>query len=239
MKKILISGGSGNLATAIRNNNTEYELICPNRQELDICSRESITSYLDTHTPDIFIHAAALTRPMLKHTADPDISIETNIIGTSNIVIECLRRSIKLIYISTDYVYPGVDGNYSEKDTLLPVNEYGWSKLGGECAVMLYKNSLILRMALCQQPFPHLKALIDIKKSYLYMDDAAKIILKIINEVGIINIGGDAMSPYEFISKDTPDIERITLSEIHDITMGKDSSMNISKMKNILNDTTI
>ena len=79
MKKILISGGSGNLATALRNNNVDYNLICPTRQELDICCRKSINAYLDTHAPDIFIHAAALTRPMLKHVTVPDISIKTNI----------------------------------------------------------------------------------------------------------------------------------------------------------------
>ena len=87
---------------------------------------------------------------------------------------------IKLVYISTDYVYPCTEGNYSENSALFPVNEYAWSKLGGECAVKLYKNSLILRMALCQKPFPHPKALVDIKKSYLYMDKAASIILKLI-----------------------------------------------------------
>jgi dTDP-4-dehydrorhamnose reductase len=237
--KILISGGRGNLATEIIKANKEHEILSLPKEELNVCSKNEILSWLRIFKPDIFIHTAALTRPMIKHVTRPDVSIETNIIGTSNVVLACMKHNVKLIYISTDYIYPCTDGNYSEEDALLPVNEYAWSKLGGECAVKLYENSLILRMALCQQPFPHPKALVDIKKSYLYMDEAAKVILKLINETGVINVGGDAMTPYEFVSKDNPGIEEITFNEINDITMGKDSSMNISKMKNILNDTTI
>ena len=59
-------------------------------------------------------------------------SISLNIIGTSNIVIECAKRNIKVIYFSTNYIYPGVKGNYSETSPLLPLNNYSWSKLGGE-----------------------------------------------------------------------------------------------------------
>ena len=73
----------------------------------------------------------ALTRPMVLHTENPDLSISTNIIGTSNVVLACMESNVKLVYISTDYVYPGTDGNYKEEDPLLPVNLYAWSKLGG------------------------------------------------------------------------------------------------------------
>ena len=91
-------------------------------------------------------------------------------------------------------------------------------------------------MALCQQPFPHPKALVDVKKSYLYMDEAAKTVLKLINEKGIINVGGETMTPFEFAKKTNSNLEKISLEEIGDVKMGKDASMNISKLKNILND---
>ena len=58
----------------------------------------------------------------------------------SYIAVNLLNR---LIYMSTDYVYPGTTGNYKEEDPLLPINDYAWTKLGGECAVQLYNNSLI------------------------------------------------------------------------------------------------
>ena len=234
MKKILISGGSGNLASEIVKANKEHKILSLSKKELNVCSKNKILSWLKKFKPDVFIHTAALTRPMVKHINHPNTSIETNIIGTSNVVLACIELNIKVIYISTDYVYSCTDGNYSEEDALLPVNEYAWSKLGGECAVKLYKNSLILRMALCQQPFPHPKALVDIKKSYLYMDRAAEIILKLINERGIINVGGDALSPYEFAKKTNPKIKKTTLNEVSDVKMGLDSSMDVSKMKKII-----
>ena len=236
MKKILISGGEGNLASEIVKANKEHKILSLSKKELNVCSKNKILSWLKKFKPDVFIHTAALTRPMVKHINHPNTSIETNIIGTSNVVLACIELNIKVIYISTDYVYSCTDGNYSEEDALLPVNEYAWSKLGGECAVKLYKNSLILRMALCQQPFPHPKALVDIKKSYLYMDEAAKIILKLLDQKGIINVGGETMSPFEFARKDNPNVKKITLDEVGDVKMGKDASMNVNKMKNLISD---
>ena len=236
MKKILISGGSGNLASEIVKANKEHKILSLSKKELNVCSKNKILSWLKKFKPDVFIHTASLTRPMVKHINHPNTSIETNIIGTSNVVLACIELNIKVIYISTDYVYSCTDGNYSEEDALLPVNEYAWSKLGGECAVKLYKNSLILRMALCQQPFPHPKALVDIKKSYLYMDEAAKIILKLLDQKGIINVGGETMSPFEFARKDNPNVKKITLDEVGDVKMGKDASMNVNKMKNLISD---
>ena len=234
MKKILISGGGGNLATELIKANNNYNIIALSKKQLDVCNLDNIEQVIGDYKPDIFIHTAALTRPMIKHIESPETSIASNIIGTSNVTLACIKYKIKLIYISTDYVYPCIKGDYSEIDPLLPVNEYAWSKLGGECAVQLYNNSLILRMALCQKPFPHLKALTDIKKSYLYMDRAAEIILKLINERGIINVGGDAVSRYEFAKKTNPKIKKTTLNEVSDVKMGLDSSMDVSKMKKII-----
>ena len=53
-----------------------------------------------------------------------------------------LKHKIKLIYFSTGYVYPGTKGNYTEKDGVKPFNNYGLSKLGGECSVSMYKKFL-------------------------------------------------------------------------------------------------
>jgi len=221
MKTILISGGKGNLATEILNVNKKHNIFAISKNKLNVYDINQLDKVVKKIKPDIFIHTAALTRPMIKHIDSPD---------------NCIKYNIKLIYISTDYVYPCTEGNYSENSALFPVNEYAWSKLGGECAVKLYKNSLILRMALCQKPFPHPKALVDVKKSYLYMDKAASIILKLIDEKGIINVGGETMSPFEFAKHNNPNIEKIYLNEVKDVKMGKDASMNISKLKKILND---
>ena len=69
-----------------------------------------------------------------------DLSIQTNIVGTANVVRACKKLNIKLIYFSTNYVYPCRNGNYRNR-FLFPINNYAWSKLGGECSVQMLKDS--------------------------------------------------------------------------------------------------
>ena len=234
MKKILISGGNGKLSNCIKNCNTKYEIIAPNKREMNINNIKQIETYILKIKPQYFIHSAALTRPMIRHDNESDLSIKTNIIGTSNVVLMCVKYNLKLIYISTDYVYPGDKGNYKEIDPLLPFNKYGWSKLGGECAVKLYDNSLILRCCICDKPFPHNKAFIDVKKSFMYNDEVARIILKLLDQKGIINVGGRGQYVYDFVKKTRNDIKKISLKDIKEF-IAKNTSMNISKMNKILN----
>ena len=112
MKTVLISGGSGKLASHLSEHGKEigYSVVSLNRKEMDVTDRQSIVKALDTHKPDIFIHSGAYTRPMNKHQTNPHISLQTNIVGTSNVVLECMARRTKLVYISTDYVDPIVTG---------------------------------------------------------------------------------------------------------------------------------
>jgi dTDP-4-dehydrorhamnose reductase len=120
-----------------------------------------------------------------------------------------------------------------------PFTKYGWSKLGGECAVRMYDNHLILRMAMNRKPFPHPKALVDMKKSLMYIEDAAKITLQLLDENGIINVGGKSQSVYDFVKETNPNIQPITLSEISDVNMATDCSMDTKKMKKAIDDTVI
>ena len=204
--KILISGGSGNLAKAIVRHNTSHIISAPNKSEMDITNPVDLNNMFDSFKPDIFIHAAALTRPMSQHQYKQKQSIQTNIIGTSNAAIACLSRDIKMVYLSTDYVYPGTDGNYKETDPVSPFNDaldgiskYAWSKLGGECAVRLLERYLIIRACICEYPFPHKEAFDDVVKSYIYIPEAARFILKFIelDLKGIINLGGKSRSVYD------------------------------------------
>jgi dTDP-4-dehydrorhamnose reductase len=236
MKRILISGGNGEFAKELQKCNTEYEIIAPSKKEMDITDIESVDFVTNLHKPDYFIHAGALTRPMVIHEDNPTQSIQTNIIGTSNVVLTCMKHNIKLIYTSTDYIYPGVDGNYSEESAIKPFTKYGWSKLGGECAVRMYDNHLILRVSMNKRPFPHPKALVDMKKSLIYIDEAAVITLKLLDEKGTINVGGKSQSVYDFVKRTNKDVGKIYLDNISDVNMAKDCSMNISKMEKIINE---
>ena len=179
---------------------------------------------------------------MSQHQYKRSQSISTNIIGTSNTAIACLTKNIKLVYISTDYVYPGIDGNYKETDPVSPFNnaldgisKYAWSKLGGECAVRLLDRYLIIRACICEYPFPHKNAFDDVFKSYIYIPEAVRYIFKFIelDLQGTINLGGKARSVYDFASETQPNINRISKDTLTDQIIAPNTTMNLDLMNNL------
>ena len=66
----------------------------------------------------------------------------------------------------------------------LPFNNYGWSKLGGESAVHMYKNSLILRICMTEKPFVHKKALTDVYFNFIFQEEVAKKIPELVKLKG-------------------------------------------------------
>jgi dTDP-4-dehydrorhamnose reductase len=234
MKKIVITGGTGRFGKILKKDKNKNKLFFPDRKNLDITNFKKIQNYLSNIKPDILVHLAGLSRPMDIHEKDIKKSIDLNIIGTANITKACEERNIKLIYFSTNYVYPGKKGNYKEGDNLLPVNNYAWSKLGGEASVQLYKNSLILRVCMTEKPFIHNVAFSNVITSFMYHEDVVKILFKLINKTGIINIGGPKMSVYNFAKKENKKVIKKKLLKNNKIGMPINSSMNINKVKKIL-----
>ena len=233
-KKIVVTGGTGRFGNCLKNIKTNHTIFFPTKKTFDILNTINLKKYLKAIKADIVIHLAGLSRPMSIHEKDIKKSIELNIIGTANITKICSELKIKLIYFSTNYVYPGTKGNYSETDSLLPVNNYAWSKLGGECSVQLYKNSLIVRVCMTERPFLHKKAFINVKSSFMYHDEVAKILFKLLNKKGIINIGGKPQYIYNFAKKDNKNIKRMVLKKKNNFGMPKDSSLNLKKLKKII-----
>ena len=164
------------------------------------------------------------------HNKQISKSIDLNIIGTCNVVKICSKLDIKLIYFSTGYVYEGKTGNYKEEDPVLPVNNYAWSKLGGECAVKLYKNSLILRITMCEKPFIHKNAFYDINTNFIFHDEIAMMIPKILNKKGTLNVGGEIQSVYNFAIKTNRNVKKISGRKQFPLN----PSMNIRKLKKII-----
>ena len=113
----------------------------------------------------------------------------------------------------------------------MPWNNYAWSKLGGECAVQMYRNSLILRACMTQKPFIHKKAFSNVKTNFIFHEDMAKILFKVINKKGIINFGGETKSVYDFARKFNPKIKKVLSKGNYALN----PSMNISKLKKIIN----
>jgi dTDP-4-dehydrorhamnose reductase len=234
MKKILFTGGSGRFAKIFKQNKNNYLIDYPLKKKFNIESFDSIKKYISKNRPDYLIHCAGLSRPMNIHEKDISSSISTNIIGTSNIVKICSKFNIKLIYFSTNYVYPGTKGNYSENDPVLPINNYAISKFGGECAVQMYKNSLILRICMTEKPFIHKKAFYDVEMNFMYHEDLAKNLLKLINKKGIINIGGPNQTVYNFAKKTNSKIKAISAKKILGKKFPLKQSMNINKYLKII-----
>ena len=231
INKIVVSGGNGRFANVLRKTVVSKNYYFPSKSQMDILNLGSLEKYLKLKKPKYFIHAAGLSRPMNIHDKLISKSIDMNIIGTCNVVKICERLRIKLIYFSTGYVYPGIKGNYTEEDSVNPINKYAISKLGGECAVKMYDNSLILRIMMCEKPFIHKSAFYDVKTNFIFQEDVAKMIPKLLNKKGIINIGGKTQSVYNFAKKYNKKIKKTSGKKI----FPPNPSMNLTKLKKILN----
>lgn len=221
---ILITGYSGTLTSELSKDITR-SICCTDRRLLNLtwCPNK-IKKSLKKFKPDIIIHCAALTRPMSEHDENPIKSIQTNIVATAAIAEYCIESECKLVYISTDYVYPGhykdSDAPFDEESGLNPVNSYAWSKLGGECSVKLVPNHLIIRTAFTATPFPHEKAFDDMIKSYIYVDELATKIWKAIDcgLTGIYNIGGKSRTVLQYARETKPDIQKMSRLDVAEVT---------------------
>ena len=230
-KKIIFTGGSGRFAKVFRKLNYKENIFFPTSKQLNIESLKSIKKYLNKINPTHLIHAAALSRPMKIHEKKIIKSINTNIIGTANIVKACYEKKIKLIYFSTNHVYPGIKGNYNETDPVLPINKYAISKFGGECCVQMYENSLILRICMTENPFIHEQAFNDVEANFMFHDEFAKNLLKLIDQKGIINVGSPTQSIFSFAKKNNKEIKNIAAKKIYGAKYPLKQSMNINLYK--------
>lgn len=239
---ILFTGGSGLLGTTLRK--LFSTSLFPTHQEFDVNNKPQCWNYIlhnlvSLDGEKLLVHAAAIKSPP-KIDKNPMPAMETNIVGTANLVILCAAYNIKLIYISSDYVLSGNKGNYSEEDEVGPVNKYGWSKLGGECVVRMYDNSLIVRISFFPDVFPYEGAFSDQFISRLPVSSAAQILQKIIysDMKGIIHLGGESKSTYDFALSTSrgKEIKKISIKDV-DSMVPQNTTMNINKLEKFLGHT--
>ena len=230
LKKIIVTGGSGRFAQELKKVKSRYKFFFRNKKQLNILSIKSIKNNFNKFKPDCILHLAGLSRPMSIHDNDINKIIDLNIIGTSNLLKICNKKKIKIIFFSTGYLYPGTKGNYTEKDPLLPWNNYGWSKLGAESAVQMYKNSLIIRACMTEKPFLHKSAFSNVRSNFIFHDNFAKIFIKIINKKGVINIGGKSQTIFQFAKKYNKDVKKIKSRGEFPLKM----DMSLNKLNKIL-----
>jgi len=240
---VLVTGGSGLLGSKLK------ELLphawFPKHNMLDIEKEWIPNWFVETggKNIDIIVHLAAYTSPP-KIDEDPDQAILTNIIGTSNIVRTCIKHNIYLIYMSTDYVFDGEkspslsahyhldEGLYKEEHPTNPVNKYAWSKLGGECAVRMYDNSLIVRTSFGPDIFPYDKAFVDQYTSREPVSTTAQKIKDIVDHTphitGILHIGGKRQTVFEYAKQTKPDVQELKRNEVN-FKVPMDTSLDTTK----------
>jgi dTDP-4-dehydrorhamnose reductase len=146
--RILIIGSNGMLGQRLIHFfsvNSNVELLCASKEEksfidnieyrsLDITQKQKVKDIVLDFFPDYIINAAAYTS-VDKAEAERELTWKTNVNGVENIALYSWTIDAHLIHISTDYVFDGKNGPYSEDDKPSPINYYGRSKLASENSI--------------------------------------------------------------------------------------------------------
>jgi dTDP-4-dehydrorhamnose reductase len=224
--KILLFGSSGTLGLDLQKLNAD--IICPTHNECNIADMNTVGNLIYIHKPDIVINAAAIIDNRAIE-ADPEDAIYVNIIGAANVSRACLAYNVRLVYISTDYLYEGDRGNYREDDPLKPFNLYAWSKLGGECSVVAVKNHLIIRTSFGKNTFDYKEAFTDKWSSKCYVDEIAPMILEAASSplTGVLNLGTERKTLFDHASQRS-EVKPVKIADTNYHTP-YDTSLNLQK----------
>jgi len=148
--KVLLTGGKGMLGrTLVRELGGDFEVVPTDLPEADITDEDAIDAVIAQASPDAVIHCAAMTA-VDKCETERDFAFRLNARGTANVAAACRRHGVRLVAISTDYVFEGdADRPYTEFDRPTGGRTvYGQSKFAGEEAVRsLCPNHVIARIS--------------------------------------------------------------------------------------------
>lgn len=137
IKKIVIFGGNGQLGKSLFSElrNFNYEVVALGKNELDIRNEGGVYSLLSQIRPQFLVNCAGWTdvNQAENFPVEANLANATSLYGIAN---ACISLDIKLIHISTDYVFSGESSNsYKVDSERTPVNKYGETKLGGELII--------------------------------------------------------------------------------------------------------
>lgn len=150
MKRILLTGATGRLGSELLQSlKFNYEVISPSRKELPLTSQTDFYQFLSHIVPHTIIHCGALSDVDYCETHQSE-AFETNVLATQRLALACRQLNIRLIHISSDYVFSGEKGtSYTEEDEVGGnPNFYGQTKEKAESAILAENpNAVILRVA--------------------------------------------------------------------------------------------
>lgn len=150
MNNILITGGNGQLGSELREiapNYQDYNFLFTDVKDLDITSHPAVAAFIDSNNINVIINCAAYTA-VDKAESEPELSDAVNHLAVTNFAQIAKEKNIKLIHISTDYVFDGTSHKpYVETDNPNPQSVYGQTKLDGELAMQRIdpSDSIIVR----------------------------------------------------------------------------------------------
>jgi len=146
--RIAVTGSQGQLGQALYDRNQGYEMLRIDLPEHDITDIAAIVPLLQAFSPDVILHAAAMT-DVDGCERDPDAAFHINVTGTRNMVAAALEVNCPLVYISTDYVFDGSQElPYCEYDQVNPLSVYARTKWLGEQIVRQHASRhYIVRIA--------------------------------------------------------------------------------------------
>jgi len=148
---VLVTGSNGQLGSSLNHivgqNKTDYRFVFTTREQLDLTDFQNIRSFIEKNQFDVIINCAAYTA-VDKSEVEKEQANLVNHLSVKNIAEIARDNCIKLIHISTDYVFDGLKLKpYNEKDNTSPKNVYGKTKLDGENAILstMACDALIIR----------------------------------------------------------------------------------------------
>ena len=219
--------GDGLLGGEIKKQ-TKWNVLSRKLTSFDVNDLDSSFSGLDKI--DIIINCIANTDT---YSDDKKTHWDINYAFVNDLIKYCNSNVIKLVHISTDYVYTGSINNASEEDVPVHCNNwYGYTKLLGDGLVQLQSNDcLLIRCTHKPNPFPYDEAWIDQVGNFDYVNIISDLIIKLVNSgvSGLYNVGTETKTMYEMASKTKSVSNIITPSHVP-----KNHSMDITKLKNVL-----
>jgi dTDP-4-dehydrorhamnose reductase len=152
--------------------------------------------------------------------------METNVVGTFNIIKSINENNIKLVHISTEHVFDGEKGDYTTNDLINPITKYAKSKAAAEIIATMYSNSLIIRTSFYSHTFPYEKAFTDQWTTKDYIDIIAPKILKLAlsDKKGIHHCCSKKRTIYDIAKIRNPNVKPFSRAEINFPTP-KDTSL--------------
>ncbi|MCX7874996.1 MAG: dTDP-4-dehydrorhamnose reductase [Melioribacteraceae bacterium] len=232
-KRILIVGSNGMLGQRLTEyflKNNDVELLCASSEEkslipnveykqLDIIQKNDVKKIITNFFPDFILNAAAYTN-VDKAETERELCWKINVKGVENLALYSWTIDSQLIHISTDYIFDGKNGPYTENDLPNPISYYGRTKLASENSIKASGTRFtIIRTNVLYGPAKYgradfvkwvynslsnnnqIKIVTDQINNPTYIDDLVQAISKIIyyKKEGIYNIGGkELLSRYDF-----------------------------------------